>query len=253
MTDRTHYSVAFYNVGPIGENGRGPGVLETELKALAGTGAKVIGACETIGWGDLPDLRNYDKIRSRKKDGRANVAAWIHQSLDFRPQDVRWHDLETQWQRTEHPGMHAARSFLEVVIDGGQWFFGHQPPRGIKDIHGNWATDEAQQEGVNLLARRMQPENRDGWAARTQASKKKALNRLRLVLWDPNRDPHAPVVEPGPNQLAHRIGGWAAGTPIEGGVIRGGQFTKPRKQAVVTGVHLGSDHHGAFLATVVKT
>ena len=149
--------------------------------------------------------------------------------------------------------MHPPRQDLELDVDGGQWGFWHQPPRGIRDPEPPHEpiTDRAQQEGVDLWARRMGPWLRDDWSDRSPESRKRAHDRLRVLLGDPNRDPNAPATEPGPRMLADRISGWRAGTAIEGGVIRGGHFTHARKQPGVGGVHLGSDHRGAFLVTVV--
>lgn len=255
------YPVAVYNVGPFGENGRGGGDLARELVGFVRSGRKVIALVETIGWGDLPTLKEFWCVRDASTEGRANLSVYVAKTLAFDPDtDARWHPRTVTWLRTEGPhggtpqaGAHPAREDLELTIGGGQWGVWHQPPRGIRDPKPphEWITDRAQQEGVDLWSRRMAPWLRDDWSARTPESQKAARGRLRVLLGDPNRDPDAPANVPGPHMLADRIDGWRAGTSIEGGVVRGGGFVAARKQPSVGGVHLGSDHHGAFLATVV--
>jgi hypothetical protein len=232
------YPVVFYNVGPFGENGRRDNILRAELHAIASTGPKVIGLCETVGWGSLPNLVGYRKVRNRETAGRSNIAAYVRADLDFGDgDDVRWHDLNVTWARTEHPGQHDPRSLLELNIEGDQWLIGHHPP-----ITRNNDTGPARDEHLDLLARRMAPWTRPDWDERTADDKANARKRLRVLLWDPNG---------AGQQLATRIGGWSEGSSIEGGVVRGGHFVKARKQGSVGGVRMGSDHHGAFLATVV--
>ena len=109
--------VKFYNCAPAGDPGRRL-QLPRELSALAKSGPRVIGLAETIGY-DLPKLGGYTLIRDTSRPGRANVAAYVEKGHDLR--DVTWHDLTQTWSRTEHPGTHPARSWLEFYLDGDQF------------------------------------------------------------------------------------------------------------------------------------
>lgn len=259
----TRFPMVFYNIGPFHEAGRDEADLERELHGMTRSRPEVvgIGLCETAGWGGLPTLPGfYPPIRDRSTQGRANVSAYLSRGLRFEPGSERWHDRKIQWERTEHDSAnesrdnHPARSDLEVVASDVQFGFAHQPPAGIRSIRPphDWITDEAQQEGIDLWTARMAPWTREDWDERSPESKREAKQRLRMLFWDPNRDPHAPLSEPGPHMLAHRIGGHQEGTSIEGCVVRGGHPYRPRKQRQVGGVKMGSDHKGAFLTTVVK-
>lgn len=254
------YPVAVYNVGPIGEAGRRPDDLERECNGILRTKPEpvVIVLIETCGWGSLFALPGMVKIRDTKTEGRANITMYISKSLGV--ETISWHARDIEWERTEHDARdestdnHWAREDLKVYDGkGNMWGGAHQPPRGIRSTRPphTWITDAAQQEGIDYWAQAMAPWLRPTWDNRSDASQKRAKDRLRTLLWDPNRDPNARVNQPGPNMLARKIEGWRAGTAIEGGVVRGGQFERPRKQAVVGGVKMGSDHKGLFLATVV--
>jgi hypothetical protein len=256
------YPCVFYNVGPIGKDGRRPDDLERELHGFlrASPTTVLIFLCETLGWGELPGLPGMDKIRDASVAGRANISAYVSRSLRFEPGSETWYDREIQWERTEHDSAneaidnHPARSDLKFYADGHMWGGAHQPPRGLHSIHPphDWITDEAQQEGIDLWERQMAPwTDEKTWKDRATGSKQRAKKRMRTLFWDPNRDPNAPLNVPGPNMLANKIDGKKAGTSIEGCVIRKGDLVRPRKQAVIGGVKMGSDHNGAFMVTVV--
>lgn len=255
------YPCVFYNIGPVGENHRGPDDLERELHGFLRSGALLIFLCETVRWGPLPGLPGMDKIRDTSTESRANVAAYVSRTLRFEPGSETWYDRKIEWERTEHDAAdestdnHPARSDLKFYADGHLWGGAHQPPRGIKSTHPphDWVTDEAQQEGVDLWERWLAPwSDEERWKGRSEAAKRRARQRMRTLFWDPNRDPNAPLKVPGPNMLAARVMGEKEGTSIEGCVHRGGTLSRPRKQASVGGVKMGSDHKGAFLVNVVS-
>jgi len=207
-----------------------------EVRAMLATKPHVLGLNECIGY-DLPVIDGYHLFRNLGKPGRANIAAYVNSDLKLPLWRARWHDLRQTWSRTQHDGTHPPRSWLEFRVDGVQVLVGHQPPRFTDNV------EASQQEGINLLRRRMGPWLRPSW--RLVVGKKRELARGRVVLADFNR---APWTEggPGPGTLAAAIGGHTVGSRIDCAVVRRMTATSAEYFATVGGLRLGSDHKEAF-------
>jgi hypothetical protein len=221
----------FYNV----RVGRDQGQVAKELRALLDSGPHILGLCEATGY-DLPDVDGYAKVRDRSTKSRANVAAYVKKGQKG---DHWWHDCRETWGRTQKPGEHEARSWIEVTVGTCQFLIGHQPPKGTDNVH------DSQDEGIDLCADQMQPWKRDGW----EGDKENAKAKPRIALCDWNRQEHEDG--PGPKALRERIDGKSAMDHIDGAVFRGGDvslawFDYKNK---VAGVTLKTDHPwGAFVA-----
>lgn len=220
----------FYNCAPAGDPGRKL-QLPRELSALAKSGPRVIGLCEAIGY-DLPSLGGYRLIRDTSRPGRANVAAYVEKTHGLT--DVQWHDLHETWSRTEHPGTHPARSWLELFLNDDQFIIGHQPPKGTDN------TLRAQREGVNLVVGLMAP-----WIAHGNGRGK---DRRRMALADWNRNKYD--VGPGPAEIARRIGGEVNGSHIDAAVSRNFDVHEAIYVETVQGTTLRSDHPSALVVRV---
>jgi hypothetical protein len=221
--------LTFYNL----QVARDRAQVVREVRALIrATRPVVLGLCEATGY-QLPHLAGYTLARDRSTPSRANVAASVR---DDAYRHHRWHDLDQTWTRTEHPGTHEPRSWLE--ISGGprslQVLVGHQPPKGTDN------TLEAQREGLALLERRMTPWRNPGWVGNSSL----ARLRPRVVLMDANRRTGEPG--PGPDTLAAAVGGQVVGRGIDCAVIRHGNPGAARYVRAAAGVTLGSDHERAF-------
>lgn len=222
--------LTFYNL----QVGRDRDQVARELRALLTDRPVLLGVCEATGY-LLPRFRGYTLLRDTSRPSRANVAAWVREDL-YRHH--RWHDLTETWTRTEHPGTHEPRSWLEVSTGRGavgmQTLVGHQPPKGTDN------TQAAQAEGIALLERRMTPWRNPGWTGNSSL----ARLRTRLVLMDANRRTGEPG--PGPDTLAAAIGGRVVGQGIDCAVVRNGNPGAARYVRAAAGVTLGSDHERAF-------
>ncbi len=218
----------FYNCAPAGDPGRRE-QLPKELRALVRSGPRVLGLCETIGY-TLPALDGYDLIRDTSRPGRANIAAYVEkQGRDLT--DVRWHDLDQTWSRTEHPGTHPARSWLEFFLDGDQFIIGHQPPKGTDNVLAS------QREGVELVVDLMAP-----WITHGNGRGK---NRRRMALADWNRRRYE--FGPGPGEIARRIGGEVNGSHIDAAVTRNWHVLEAIYVETIRGTTLRSDHPSALV------
>lgn len=229
-SNRMDATVWFYNL----RVGRSPAQVRRELQAMIDTGPAIIGLCEGVGY-SLPRFKGYRLIRDRSTRSRANVAAYVRREA---VSNVRWHDMHQTWGRTEHPGVHEARSWLEFRYFGVQVLVGHQPPKFTNN------TIRSQQEGIDFLVGRMAPWTRKDWADRTQTEREHAKERPRLVIMDANR--HPKEEGPGPHMLAQKIDGQVVGTNIDLGVARGLSISGTDYVRAVGGVDLKSDHEEAL-------
>lgn len=200
----TTLPVWFYNL----RVGRSVVQVRQELNAILDTKPAFLGMCEAVGY-SLPRIDGYRLIRDRSTPSRANIAAYVKRGgLSH----VHWYDMDEKWPRTEHPGMHEPRSWLEFRYHGIQVLVGHQPPKFTKN------TIPAQKEGIDFLTDRMAPWTHKEWKRRTEASKARSKARPRVVIMDANRGPREEG--PGPKKLAQNIDGKIVGTRIDLGVYR---------------------------------
>ena len=227
------------------DNYRGA-VTANEIRALLEGGPHLLGLCECAG-NSLPGVGGYKLIRDTSRPGRENIAAYVSIDVVAPLEDVRWHDCEETWTKTNPgaTGQHWPRSWLEFRLNGMQIIVGHQPPKGTDNVKAS------QQEGIDLLVRRMAPWTRDDWAEKTDEQKDKAYALPRVALADYNRGPNEDG--PGPRQLVNKIDGWQLGQQIDAAVCRGGDCSPKDAKYVheVKGVTLGSDHHDALIARVL--
>lgn len=209
--------------------------IKMEIDALLSKDPLVLGLCEAMGY-DLPDRPGYDLVRDRTTRSRANIAAYVRKGkLDSH----KWYDLKQTWKRTEHPGTHEPRSWLEMNVDGDQTLVGHQPPQGTNN------TIDAQREGIDFLIDRMAPWTRSNWQDRTQQAKDRARERRRLVMADMNRRAGTPG--PGPTTLANEIRGSVTGARIDCMVERQFDVNYHNYVTQVGNVILRSDHKHALI------
>lgn len=231
------FVIAFYNL----DNNRPVDQTNKEILAFLKEGGPrpaVFGLCET-GNTTLPDHADYRKIRDTTREGRDNIMAYVKKSLEFDPDTVKWFDCKETWHKTEGPGEHWARSWLEFRFDGCQCLVGHQPPKGTNNVQAS------QQEGVDLMVKRMAPWTRDDWDDRTEEDKKKAKAQPRVVIADMNRT--CSEDGPGPKVVANKIDGGCVGGKIDMAVKRQAAYDNVRYPDNVNGVALKSDHGHAFL------
>lgn len=218
----------FYNL----RVGRDLDQVRREIRALLVAEPLVLGLCEGVGY-DLVEVPGYDLVRDRSTASRANIAAYVRRG---KLRNERWHDMHETWHRTEHPGVHEARSWLELRVGKTQVIVGHQPPKFTSN------TEKAQAEGIAFLTGRMAPWTRANWTKK--GNKERALGRPRVVLMDANRRPNEGG--PGPTQLARQIDGQVVGTSIDLAVVRGGKVSRVRYVKQPAGVLLRSDHPDAL-------
>jgi len=231
------YPLAFYNL----RVGRSGAQVEKELRAmLSEWRPAILGLCEATGYA-LPGIKDYVLLRDTSSKSRANIAAYVKASLSG-PDKIKWHDCQETWSRTEHPGTHEPRSWLEFRAGALQALIGHQPPKGTDN------TKAAQKEGIDLCVRRMAPWTRSDWEERSQADKNAAKAQARISLADWNRRPGEDG--PGPTQLAGRIGGFTIGAKIDGGVARSAKLVSVSYPQSAGSCRLCSDHDCAFLCKI---
>lgn len=229
MTETTDLVLWEYNLAP----GRDARALE-EVDAILDTNPAVVVFTEAIGY-QLPDRKHHQLVRDRSKPGRANIAMYVHNDLPVTR--VNWVDLHQTWARTQHPGTHDPRSFLDVRAGRLQLIGAHQPPKGTSNVV------RSQQEGVDTLVDLMTPWRRKGWDGDAAAARVKP----RAVLMDANR--RADEAGPGPAEVARRIGGETVAPGIDTAVVRGGHVSDVRQVRKVAGLELQSDHDHALRLT----
>lgn len=218
----------FYNL----RVGRPQVVVTREIHALLADNPAVLGFCEAEGY-IFPEVEGYKLLRNRKNGGRRNVAAYVRKGLSLAK--VRWHDMKETWNRTEHPGVHEARSWVSFRLDGVLIVIGHQPPKYTNN------TLKAQQEGLEFLTKKMAPWTVPAvWRFVRFRFRAHELARGRLVMADFNRGPQEDG--PGPKELAKRCKGAVHGKHIDCAVTRGMVVYKVEDFTDINGVHLGTDH-----------
>ena len=232
----------FYNL----DNYRDAGQVKKEIKALLASEPHVLGLCECVG-NVIPGLDGWKLIRDTSRPGRENLAAYVRKNVPYA--EVRWWDLEETWTKTAEgaTGQHWPRSWLEFRLGEGkgvQTIIGHQPPKGTDNVKAS------QQEGIDLLVRRMAPWKRDDWEEKSEEEQANNLACPRLALADYNRK--AGEDGPGPSQLASKIDGWTAGSQIDLGVWRGEEASLQDwwYDDSPAGCQLQSDHSDAFACTL---
>lgn len=193
---------------------------------------------EAIGYGDLPDYPGYERIQDRSRPSRANVVIYARTGL---VKWFRWHDMTKGWPRTEHPGTHEPRSWLElrlVGILGAQVLAGHNPPKGE-------GMEDARWESINAVTLLMAPWKRKGWRNRAKVWRHAARLRPRAAFADWNNHPG----ESGPGQhlLSLRINGEVHGATIDAAVTRRADAEDPDTFKTAGKTALKTDHPwGAF-------
>lgn len=169
--------------------------VAAEIRAILSTGPAVLGLNEAVGHA-LPHVRGYQQVRDRTTESRANIAAYVRRDVPLT--NVRWHDLEETWSRTQHDGQHPPRSFVSFHAGGCKVAVAHQAPKGTDN------TIAAQTEGITVLA---------------EVLDTKTVGRPALVLMDANR--RRRETGPGPAVLARRLGGRVVGDRIDCAVVAG--------------------------------
>ena len=226
-----HEHAWFYNL----RVGRPMYAVKSELEALAESRPLYISVVEAVGY-NLPELDGYRLIRDTSTRSRANVA--IYASTAYKVSGIQWHDMTSVWGRTHAPGNHEPRSFLSLRIGLVQVIVAHQPPRYTNNV------EDAQQEQIEALAHEMAPwKRKQSWKHRSRTRKIIERLRPRIVNWDANRV--SGERGPGPDTLAHAIGGKVIGWRIDNAVCRHLQadFLYRRRVSRVT---MRSDHPHAL-------
>ena len=234
-----------YNLGPAGDRIDPRGSADREIRALLADHPAILALSEAIGY-RLPGVKGYRRLRDASRPGRANIAAYVRDDLPVTR--VRWHDMRRTWPRTEHPGTHPARSWLEFRAGEVQVLVGHQPPKLPQSIpFANFIVTEGQMEGIRLLQRRMAPWRRNIFWNKLVLRRTKARPRIALADW--NRRPGEDGW--GPSRLAELIDGNVVGGRIDCAVVRNLVCVSAEYRAMFAGVRLGSDHKEAFTFAAV--
>lgn len=236
---RAPFVARFYNL----RVGRRQARAALEIDALLTDQPEVLGLVEAIGY-NLPEIPGYVLVRDTSTLSRENVAAYVREDI-YHPRFTRWHDLATAWLRTERPGIHEPRSFLDLRAGDTQVVVYHAPPPGIRDPETRERiTVAAQQEGIDAIVHVMAPWTRERWHLWRLAERMKARGRSRILLADMNRDPDAGG--PGALMLAEQIDGQVIGNTIDLSVGRHVDVVDFRNLHEVDGVDLLSDHRRAL-------
>jgi hypothetical protein len=228
-----------YNVGPVGDMGRGRDDLARELDALCNVHPKnpreappkVGGLLEVIGWGRLPVPDGYRAIRSRDTESSANLAMIVRDTLTVN--DVTWIHGQKTWRETrtgaKPSDRHPPRDILRARLSNkrGQHvngIVGHAPPNTkYRD------TGPAQQEWLDLMVRVID------------------VTGPCIVMTDPNSlmdELYKRVKSTG-----HVV---SFGTDIEAVLMRGFDLERPETPGKVNGVVMGSDHHRCARGVAVR-
>jgi hypothetical protein len=233
----------FYNFAP-------PDKAEPRRASLDAAGLcrefrpRLLAGAEAIGHLFDP-IPGYTMVRDKSRASRANLVAFVREDVLVRR--TWWWDGQETWARTEHPGTHPPRSGLVLALGGSQWGVGHQAPQGTDN------TQAAQLEGVDAWTLVMVPWRRRDLASRgvTEAELEAMKDRPRGLLWDANRTPGEDG--PGPDYLAHRIGGKVTGDKIDNLVSRKLSVTGHQYVRHAGGRLLGTDHPwGALVVTLAR-
>ena len=186
--------------------------------------------------------KGYDVLHDTSNQSRANVVAYVPSGgVDH----VGYLDLHQTWRNTEHPGMHAPRSFLHFSIEGMQVLNVHQAPRTKYGPN-----TRAQAEGQYRLRQAMAPWTHPGWDQRTDTPRHAALTRARLALGDLN----GTCQDSGftPCTLAAAVHGKVVDQHhVDTGVYRNCVVDNVAYPEIVNGVRLHTDHKHALRGRVV--
>lgn len=204
----------FYNVGP----GRDEGQVEREVRAMLAfrerptdPAVAELRLVEAIGYHPLPTVPGYELIFDRSTEARANVATYVRSDL---ASDHRWLDLKGTWPKTDHPGTHAPRSFLNTRVGRCAGVTAHQPPPFTRV-----ELPQLHREGQDALGQLLDPRRRESFRALARSDQDQALSRPRWVAYDANADRND--ADPSPKTLARAIGGQLVGSRIDCVVLRG--------------------------------
>lgn len=223
----------FYNL----DNNRPDNQVERELRAIAAQGPDTIELCECIG-NKLPKLKNYYLLRDTSSKSRMNIAAYVHTA--YPKPKTRWLDMKETWSRTQGPGRHEPRSYLEFSLARIQKIVAHQPPKYTDNVMAS------QWEGYTRILRAMVPwKNKKQWRRRSMISRTYARLRPRMLMWDSNR--RAGENGPAPDRLATVVGGklWL-GERIDNAITRNMKVRDATLIKSVGGIPLKSDHGHAI-------
>lgn len=207
--------LVFYNL----RVGRSARRVRLELRVLAALFRPAV-LCGSEGLGyDLRPIRGYVLLRDRSKQSRANIFAYVKANRRLR--NVRWHDLVETWMRTEHPGVHPPRSFLEFLVEGIRVIVLHQAP-----VTRTRDSGPSRREGIELVIDRMAPEQREHFADRTVDGQMIARIRPEVAIGDWNAV--ATTNGPSPQDVVDAVGGRIAGHTIDAAVVRNAEPVKVR-------------------------
>lgn len=224
----------FYNL----QVNRSRRTVRRELRAILKDKPAFLALNEAMGY-RLPRIRGYVLAHDRSTRSRANVALYVRGDLPL--SQVRYIDLEETWGRTQHPGDHEARSYLQCRVAGIQVTVYHAAPRYTDN------TMDAQAEGIRSLTKTAASWRRNDWMNRGALARVDSLERPRIVIGDFNRGKND--VGPGPTVLAKAIGGEVATFRIDTAVTRNVEVKDFWYYDTVHGVPLKSDHKHALRLT----
>lgn len=235
MTGLLRVPVWVYNFGPAGKDGRTIDTLRHEVSALCNAKPhhdgrrktpKVGVGIEALRWGKLPSVPGQMLIHDDLNPSRANIAMYVHAGL--RVLDVSYVQHTEKWDRTERGGVHEPRATLLVTLGGDDTFETalfvgtHAPP--VTPTSGD-ARHEWVERMVDIL--------RDSNIPVVMAGDPNGLfGRVREKLGNPKVTTH--------------------GTPVEATLARGYYFDNAREDHWVNGVVMGSDHHQAHRARLIR-
>jgi hypothetical protein len=223
-----------YNFGPAGKDGRTMWDVTREVRALCNVGEnrdrrrknpKMGVGIEALRWGPMPTIQGQLRIHDDVNLSRANIVMYV--AAGFRVLDIAYVQHTEKWDRTETKGVHEPRATLLVTVEGNDsaecLFVGtHAPPVTA-------TSGDARKEWVDLMV-------------------------------DVLRNSNIPVVMGGdPNGLFGRVRDKLGnpqvtthGTPVEATLTRGYYFDDAREDEKVNGVVMGSDHHRAHRARLIR-
>lgn len=217
----------FYNIGP----GRPRDEVHEEIRNFArpiqvrpGKWVKPRWIClvEAVGYGDLPNLSAYHKIRDTSRDSRANVAVYVLKSM--RDVNHRWVDLDFTWPRVESGGTHPPRSFPRISDGRLRGAVYHAPDPRAKNV------EEGHTEGVRAIVREF----------------RRAEGNPLFIPGDWNTGPRDEVN--GAARVAIELGGRVVGgPPVDHAVTRGLRDITFDYRTHWRGRRLGTDHRSGAL------
>jgi hypothetical protein len=233
VTGLDRVPVWVYNFGPAGKDGRTIDHVRHEVQALCNVPPHRDGrrkppkagvGIEALRWGRLPSIAGQRLFHDTSNLSRANIALWVREGLKV---DVDYLRHTEGWDRTEGEGVHEPRATLLAYCEGD---------------------DEQEMLVIGTHAPPVTPTSADARA--------EWVHLMDVAI----RNNSIPIVMLGdPNGLfgkvRDRVGNpkiTVAGTAVEGTLTRGYTITDSREDHVVNGVVMGSDHHRAHRARLIR-